>query len=279
MRVYISADIEGVGGIAHLASTGPKRSDWETSARQWMTNEVLAAIAACDAAGANEYVITDGHGSAHNLLIDSFPDNSRLIRSWPRPLLQMEAIDQGHYDAAIFIGHHASATMAGGILAHSFTGTFADIRLNGVSQSETSLNVLLAGHYGVPVIFTSGDDCYIAHCQERLPGIETVITKRAIGYSSAESLTPAASCAAIRAGVARALERRASIAPLAQPSHFDLEMDFFSRSQPEMLDYLPFFERRGSFTIGLKVADAVEMMKTISFLSFYQSEGVPKYGF
>ena len=121
MRVYISADIEGVGGIAHLASTGPKRIDWETSARQWMTNEVLAAIAACDAAGANEYVITDGHGSAHNLLIDSFPDNSRLIRSWPRPLLQMEAIDQGHYDAAIFIGHHASATMAGGILAHSFT--------------------------------------------------------------------------------------------------------------------------------------------------------------
>jgi D-amino peptidase len=158
-----------------------------------MTNEVLAAIAACDAAGAAEYVITDGHGSAHNLLIDSFPDHSRLIRSWPRPLLQMEAIDQGHYDAAIFIGHHASATMAGGILAHSFTGTFADIRLNGVSQSETSLNVLLAGHYGVPVIFTSGDDCYIAHCQERLPGIETVITKRAIGYSSAESLTPVAS--------------------------------------------------------------------------------------
>ena len=46
MRVYISADIEGVGGIAHLASTGPKRIDWETSARQWMTNEVLAAIAA-----------------------------------------------------------------------------------------------------------------------------------------------------------------------------------------------------------------------------------------
>lgn len=277
MRVYISADIEGVAGVTHLPTTGPGRFEWDLG-RKWMTEEVLAAIEGATAAGATEFVIADGHGSAHNLLLDRLPPNARIVRSWPRPLLQMQGIEDGPFAAAVFVGHHSSAVSARGLLSHTFTLTFRDIRLNGVSQSETSLNALVAAHFGVPLVFTSGDDDYIQHCLTVLPTLETVVTKRCVGFTSANHLHPAASCAAIRAGVQRALGRLATVRPAPLPQTFRLEAEFNDRSQPEMLEYLPWLERTGPFTIAAEFPDAVAAMKYIAFLSFYQSTGTPRYG-
>jgi len=277
MRIFLSADIEGVAGIAHLPSTGPGRFDYEAG-RRWMTLEVAAACEASIAAGATEIVVTDGHGAAHNLLFDELPDCVRLIRSWPRPLIQMQGIEDGHYDAAIFIGHHSNATQWGGILSHTFVLAFRDVRLNGVSQSETSLNALLAAHFGVPVIFTSGDDAYIEHCKAFFPKIETVTTKKALGLTAIDSLKPAVSQRLISQGVARALAQRSEFAALAMPEKFELEIDFTERSQPEMFEYLPWCDRVAPYTIRWRLANMVEVMKVIGFASFFQSHGVPRYG-
>ncbi|MFM8692150.1 MAG: M55 family metallopeptidase [Limnohabitans sp.] len=266
-----------MAGIAHLPSTGPGRFDYEAG-RRWMTREVVAACEASIAAGATEIVVTDGHGSAHNLLFDELPDCVRLIRSWPRPLIQMQGIEDGHYDAAIFIGHHSNATQWGGILSHTFVLAFRDVRLNGVSQSETSLNALLAAHFGVPVIFTSGDDAYIEHCKAFFPEIETVTTKKAIGLTSIDSLKPVVAQRLIAQGVARALARRSDFKALALPEKFELEIDFTERSQPEMLEYLPWCDRVAPYTIRWRLANMIEVMKVIGFASFFQSHGVPRYG-
>jgi len=277
MRIFLSAVIEGVAGIAHLPSTGPGRFDYEAG-RRWMTLEVAAACEAYFAAGATEIVVTDGHGAAHNLLFDELPDCVRLIRSWPRPLIQMQGIEHGHYDAAIFIGHHSNATQWGGILSHTFVLAFRDVRLNGVSQSETSLNALLAAHFGVPVVFTSGDDAYIEHCKAFFPKIETVTTKKALGLTAIDSLKPAVSQRLISQGVARALARRSEFAALTMPEKFELEIDFTERSQPEMFEYLPWCDRVAPYTIRWRLANMVEVMKVIGFASFFQSHGVPRYG-
>jgi D-amino peptidase len=277
MRVFLSADIEGVAGIAHYPSTGPGRFDYEAG-RRWMTQEVVAACEAAIEAGATELLVTDGHGSAHNILFDMLPDQARLVRSWPRPLVQMQGIDDGHFDAVVFIGHHANAPSWAGILSHTFVLAFRDVRLNGVSQSETSLNSLLAAHYGVPVVFSSGDDAYIAHCREVLPGIETVVTKKVCGLTSIDSLKPAVAQRLIREGVGRALARLSDFKPLALPATFELEIDFADRSQPEMWEWLPGCERTAPFTVRWRLRDLPEVMRVIAFASFYQSHGVPRYG-
>jgi D-amino peptidase len=277
VRVYISADIEGVAGVTHLPTTGPGRFEWDLG-RKWMTEEVLAAMEGAVAAGATEFVVADGHGTAHNLLVDRLPPSARIVRSWPRPLLQMQGIEDGPFAAAVFVGHHASAVSARGLLSHTFTTTFRDVRLNGVSQSETSLNALVAAHFGVPLVFSSGDDAYIEHCQAVLPPMETVVTKRVVGYSSANHLHPTASCAAIRSGVQRALGSLATARPAPLPPTFLVEAEFNERSQPDMLEYLPWLRRTGPFTIAAEFPDAVTMMKYLAFLSFYQSTGLPRYG-
>jgi D-amino peptidase len=277
MRIFLSADIEGVAGIAHYPSTGPGRFDYEAG-RRWMTQEVVAACEAAIEAGATEVLVTDGHGSAHNILFDLLPDCARLVRSWPRPLVQMQGIDDGHFDAVIFVGHHASAPSWAGILSHTFVLAFRDVRLNGVSQSETSMNALLAGHFGVPVVFSSGDDAYIEHCRQVLPEIETVVTKKVCGLTSIDSLKPAVAQRLIHDGVARALARLSSCKPLPQPERFELEIDFADRSQPEMWEWLPGCERTAPFTVRWRLRDMPEVMRQVAFASFYQSHGVPRYG-
>lgn len=277
MRIFLSADIEGVAGVAHLPSTGPGRFDYEAG-RRWMTGEVVAACEAAMRAGATEVVVADGHGSAHNLLLDQLPDGARLVRSWPRPLVQMQGIDDGPFDAVVFIGHHASATAADGVLAHTFVGAFRDVRLNGESQSETTLNAMLAAHYGVPSVFTSGDEAYIAHCLQRLPGIETVVTKKTRGYTTIDTIKPALSQRLIGDGVGRALSRLPDFRPMPLPDRYDLEIEFDQRSQPEMWAWLPWCERRGARTIGWALSSMPEVMRVIGFASFYQSHGVPRYG-
>src|SRR5690242_11196230 len=92
LKVYVSADMEGVAGVVSSDQLGPTSFEYERF-RTFMTNEVLAAIEGARAAGATEFVVSDSHGNAENLLIDRFPREVQIVRGFPRPLAMMEGID------------------------------------------------------------------------------------------------------------------------------------------------------------------------------------------
>ena len=102
LKIYISADMEGLVGAVTSDQLGPSGFEYQRF-RQIMTNEVNAAIEAAREMGATEILISDSHGNGENLLIEQLPDDIQLIRSWPRPLMMMEGIDET-FDAVIFIG-------------------------------------------------------------------------------------------------------------------------------------------------------------------------------
>ena len=79
-----------------------------------MTNEVLAAIEGARAAGATEFLVSDSHGNGENLLIERFPKDVQIVRSWPRPLAMMQGIDAS-FDAILFVGYHSSTTNPEGV--------------------------------------------------------------------------------------------------------------------------------------------------------------------
>jgi D-amino peptidase len=177
-KLYISADIEGCAGVASQHALAADRFEWQ-EARRWMTNEVVAAAEAALAHGFDEVLVVDGHGNGHNLLPDAMPDGVRLLRSWPRPLLQMEGIDTPDIEAAFFIGYHNGAMGTGGVLAHTYSGAaFRDLRLNGVSASEGYCNAALAGEFGVPVVLVTGDAQTAADAQAYAPAAEACIVKQ-----------------------------------------------------------------------------------------------------
>src|SRR5437763_14272484 len=84
LKVYISADMEGITGVASADQLSPASFEYQ-KAREWMTGDVLAAIQGARAAGATEFVVSDSHGNGESLLIDSFPTDVpiTIVRSFP----------------------------------------------------------------------------------------------------------------------------------------------------------------------------------------------------
>ena len=69
MKIYISADMEGVVGVVTSEQLGPQGFEYQRF-REFMTQEVNAAIEAAFQSGATEIVVSDSHGNGQNLLIE-----------------------------------------------------------------------------------------------------------------------------------------------------------------------------------------------------------------
>src|SRR4051812_14100005 len=131
MKVFISVDIEGVASVTHRNHTKLEGLEYET-ARRWMTEEANAAIEGALAAGATEIIVADSHGHMRNILPDVLHPDALLLRGSPRALSMMDGLD-GSFAAAFFIGYHAMAGDALGILAHTYLGiSVYGVRLNGI---------------------------------------------------------------------------------------------------------------------------------------------------
>ena len=274
LKVYISVDMEGIAGVVTADQLGPGGFEYERF-RQFMTNEALAALRAAKASGATEIVVSDSHGNGENLLIEQFPKDVQIIRSWPRRGEMMAGLDSS-FDAALFVGYHASTTNPRGVRAHTFSSAhLARVALNGNAVTEGEFNAAFAGSLGVPVIFASGDDAAMEELRSRLGNIETVETKKTLGFHSAETLTPEASCEKIAAGVKSAMGRLRDFKPYILKTPITLELSFKNYLPAEVLSYLRTVQRVDSHTIRFVGKDMAELTDFLAFVTNYSPELTP----
>jgi D-amino peptidase len=273
-RIYISVDMEGVVGVVTGDQLGPSGFEYGR-AREWMTNEVLAAIEGARAAGATEFVISDSHGNGENLLLDRLPGDVTLIRSWPRPLMMMEGIDDT-FDAAILIGYHSSTSNPAGVRAHTMSsGRLAGVYLNGVAVPEAGINAAIAGHFGVPVIMISGDDVIVEEIGALVGDIEGAVVKWAISFHSARTLMPGAAYDLIRERVRTAIERIDDFEPYVLDGPITFDVTFKNYRPSEVLAYLPIVERTDSHSIRFVGKDMIEVSRFLEFLLSYDGSLAP----
>src|SRR5215207_2221703 len=269
LKVYISVDMEGIAGVVSGDQLGPSGFEYGR-AREFMTAEALAAIAAAKESGATEIVVSDSHGNGESLLIDQFPDDVRIVRSWPRPLMMMEGIDST-FAAAIFIGYHASTTSPAGVRAHTISSAnYASVSLNGVAMPEAGINAAIAGRFGVPVVFISGDDVAVDETRRLLGDVEGAVVKRAISFHSASTMTPKAAQQLIRAHVKTALDRRSAFKPYVVRPPVTLDLVFKNYRPAEILAYLPIVQRTASHAIRFMGRDMVEVSRFLEFVGTYE---------
>lgn len=274
LKIYISADMEGIAGVVTDEQLGPNGFEYQRF-REFMTAEVNAAIEAARQAGATEIVVSDSHGNGQNLLIEKLPKDVTVVRAWPRPLMMMQGIDET-FDGALFIGYHASAANPQGVRAHTISSArFADVRLNGVSVSEALINAAIAGHFNVPVIMISGDDAAVGEVAAALGNIETAVVKWNYGFHSARTLTPEAAAEVIRRKVQAAIGRIKEFKPYRVRTPVTLEIHFKNYRPAEILSYLPIVERIGSRTIRLVGKDMIEVSKFLEFVVTYDPSLAP----
>ena len=274
LKVFISADMEGVAGVVTADQLGPTGFEYERF-RGFMTAEVLAAIQGARDAGATTIVVADAHGNGENLLIELLPDDVTVVRSWPRPHGMMEGIDST-FNAAVFIGYHAATTSTTGVRAHTLSSaTLTSVALNDIAVPEAGISAAIAGHYGVPVVAISGDDAAVAEAQALLGKIEGAVVKRAIGFHSAATMTSAAAQALIRAKVKAGVERRRELSPYVLQKPVRLDVSFKHYRPGEVLSYLSIVERTGSHSIRFTGRDIVEVSRFLEFLGEYSAELTP----
>ncbi len=269
LKVYISADMEGIAGVVTDQQLGPTGFEYERF-RGFMTNEVLAAIEGARAAGATEILVSDSHGNGQNLLIERFPKDVQIVRAWPRPLAMMQGIDAS-FDAVLFVGFHSGTTSTEGVRAHTMSSAnLADVRLNGVSVPEAGLDAAVAGHYRVPVAMISGDDAAVKEAQALLGPIEGAVVKWNYGFHSARTLTPEASCERIREAAKAGLARLSQMKPYELKTPVTLDVRFKNYRPSEVLAYLPIVERTDAHAIRFRGKDMLETIRFLEFVMYYE---------
>ena len=241
LRVFISADMEGVARVVAQSQLGPEGFDYST-ARRLMTGEVNAAVAAAFQAGATAVTVTDGHGSGTNLLPNEIDRRASLITGFPMPGGMMQGLDK-NFEAVVFIGYHARGSTGDGVLAHTYTDALKVVRLNGQEVGEYGLNAALAGYFGVPVVFVSGDRALVEQAKMYISGVEAVAVKQGFGRNVARTLHPEEARERIAEGVRAGLARRLQIAPVRLSQPVTLEVETAETTQADNMMLVPGMER------------------------------------
>jgi len=268
MKIFISADIEGVAGVVTPQQGQPGNPEYER-ARRLMTEEVSAAIAGAFDGGATEVVVNDSHGPMVNIIAELLDPRAELILGRPKPMSMFAGLDASF--AAVFCtGYHAGAGRHG-VLSHTVNGfAFAAIRLDGLDCAEATLYGAYAGSLGVPVALLTGDDQMALQCAPHFPGAEVAVVKQALGHRAARALSPANARALIRVHAAAAARGHAGCQPLVIAEPCRLEVDLTSVTLADLAAIIPVAERVGPRTVAFpagSVQDAARWVNTLSNIS------------
>lgn len=249
MKIFISADIEGVAGVVSPLQTVLGEPEFE-AARRWMTLEVNAAIEGALEAGATEFVVCDSHAHMQNLVPELLHPEARLVRGAIRDSLQMQGIDSSF--AALFVtGAHAAAGTMNAVLDHTWVGkSVFNLRIDGQTLNEACLNAITAGHYGVPLALVTGDEATVEQTKGVHPGIEAAAVKKSYSRYAAESLHPAKAQVLIRQAAKRAVERIGEFEPVAVPSELRMEIEFLRTDMADAAALVPGVERVDPRTVA-----------------------------
>ena len=213
-----------------------------------MTNDVNAAIRGAFEGGANEVLVSDGHGSGRNILIEELDPRAHLNSGTPSPFSMVQGIDSG-VTAVMYIGYHARIGTQNAILEHTWSDErVANLWINGDLFGEIGLNAAVCGHFDVPVIMISGDQSACAEAAGLLKGIEPAVVKYASGRMAAECLPPGVTQNLIQAAATRAIQRLKdgqAPKPLKLPAPTTMTIDFVQSEMADRAELLPGAHRAG----------------------------------
>jgi D-amino peptidase len=262
MKIFVSADMEGVAGITHPAQCRPSHPDYQRF-RRLLTEEVNAAVLGSLDAGADEIVVNDSHFTMTNILIEELHPAVSLISGSNKLLCQMEGLDDT-YDGVMFVGYHQGDGEGDGVIGHTLmSATIRKVRLNGVTVDEALINANVAGHYGVPVALLTGDDQVCAAASESLPGIEVAPVKEARDRLSALHRPVGDARALIRERAAAAVRHLAQgeLRPVATTTPVEFEVEFRTTSAARMCTLFPDVQRIDPCVITFARESIIEAYK------------------
>lgn len=266
LKIFISVDMEGIGGVGTGAMTSSSGKDYSV-ARQLLTDEVNAVAAAIFAHTPDaEVLVNDSHGDHQNALHTQLDPRLTYIQGSIKPLGMVQGLD-GSFDGVIFLGYHAKAGDPDGFLAHTGSGSVKGLWLNDVEVGEGGMNAAFAGSHGVPVILAAGDSAATAELSDLL-GAETVTTKTAETPAAARLIHPERVHVLLTNGTTAALDRLAArgYQPLDLGSPVRIRMRFASTTHVDILMAIPGMSKVDGYTVAYTAESADQAYRLIRLM-------------
>lgn len=247
--VLVVTDAEGVAGICRQEQAEPTHAELQ----QLLTGEVNAAVRGFLSAGADEVVVWDGHDGSRTLSATTLEPRARLVIGSLGPTLLLER----GFSAVAFVGQHARANRQAAVMAHSYSSLgIQRILMNGREVGEIETRAALAGSFGVPVVFLSGDRAAAEDLLAIVPEAETAVVKEGLGYYSCLSLSAGAAQELIETKAAAALAKAGEVRPYKLEGPVSIEVEYTTRSTPPPDEALPAgAERIGPRTVRFNGKD------------------------
>ncbi len=265
MKVYISADIEGITGVTSWSETDKNNPDYSIFVKQ-MEREVNAACKGALEAGAKEIWVKDAHESARNIDPDCIPMNVKLIRGWAgHPFSMVQGLDNS-FDALIFIGYHSGGGSEHNPLSHTMNSSDVNyIKINGEYASEFLLHSYAAATLGVPVVFVSGDKGLCDEVKKVNKNISTLAVKEGIGNSTI-SIHNDLATQLTKEKIAQALKGDLSLCKINVPDTFEVEISYSSHVKAYKASFYPGMEKISPNKVLFKTKDFFEVLRMILFV-------------
>jgi D-amino peptidase len=266
MKILIAADMEGITGVVDWDHVNSQHAEYARF-RKLMTGDVNAAVRGACEGGAQEVVVSDGHGFHRNILIEELDLRARLHSGSSSPLSMVQGLDSS-IDGAMFIGYHARVGSRNAILDHTWSSsTVSNVWLNGQLTGEIGWNAATCGHFGVPVILISGDQTACAEAVDLLGELETAVVKQASGRFSAECLPPEVSQKRIQEAAARAVRRLCNgqaPQPLFVQKPVTLAVEWMTSDMADRVAWLPRAQRVGARQVEIETEDVLEAYRAFA---------------
>jgi D-amino peptidase len=264
LRIFISVDMEGIGGVGTAAMTETNGRDYGL-ARQFMTEEVNAVVAAIFRRGPAEVLVNDSHGDHQNVLHADLDPRVQYIQGAVKPLGMVAGLDST-FDAAIFLGYHARAGSPVGFLAHTGSGIVKGLWINDVEVGEGGMNAAFAGAVGVPVIVAAGDSVFAQEFRALVPSVQTVVTKVAVTPQAARLIHPKVVREQLAAAVDRALPTVREAKPMRVRQPVQVRMRFNDTTRPQILEAIPGVKQIDGYTVSFTARDMSEAYRMIRLM-------------
>jgi len=263
LKIFISVDMEGIGGIGTPAMTSPAGKDYALG-RKLMTDEVNAVVAAILQRGPAEILVNDSHGDMQNLLHTELDPRVTYNQGAIKPFGMVEGLDST-FSAAIFLGYHSRAGTPNGFIAHTGTGAVKGLWLNDIEAGEGDLNAAYAGSLGVPVIMAAGDSAFVEQITKNVK-LEAVTTKYAITPQAARLIHPQVVKEKLAAAAGRALGNRATAKPWVIGKPVRVRLRLADNTIPQLLQAIPGVKQIDGFTVEFTAPNMTDAYKLIRLM-------------
>ncbi|CAN5812112.1 M55 family metallopeptidase [soil metagenome] len=262
LRIFISVDVEGLGGVGTPAMTSATGKDYAVS-RRLATDEVNAVVAAIFRRGPAEILVNDSHGDMQNLLHTELDPRVQYIQGAVKPYGMVEGLEAS-FDGAIFLGYHARAGTANGFLAHTGSGSVKGLWINDVEMGEGEMNAAFAGALGVPVLMAAGDSAFVEQFSSTVRGAQMVTTKTAVTPISARLLHPTVVRERLTAATDRALAGIGSARPYEIGSPVRVRLRLADVTTSQILEAIPGVRQLDGYTVeftATSMGDAYRLIR------------------